>query len=124
MLEEREDMIQDEFRGARLRVYGTNREAPEDGRVFIWTKTGWFERLEGTSGNVAFTPIADSEDELKDLIAVDDPDYDFIEVGGEFRRLVTEEFSEDASFLEDASGDLMEKPIDEDDDQLYHQHDL
>jgi len=123
-MEDREEMIQDEFRGARPRVYGTNREDPEDGRVFVWTKTGWFERLEGTSGNVAFTPIADSEDELKNLIAEDDPDYDFIELGGDFRRVVTEEFREDASFLEDSSGDLMEKPIDEDDDQLYHQHDL
>lgn len=123
-MEDREELIQDKFRGARPRVYGTNREDPEGGRVFVWTKTGWFERLEGTSGNVAFTPIADSEDELKDLIAVDDPDYDFIELGGEFRRVVSEEFKEDASFLEDSSGDLMEKPIDEDDDQLYHQHDL
>jgi hypothetical protein len=124
MVQDRDEMIQDEFRGARLRVYGTNREDPEEGRIFIWTKTGWFERLEGTSGNVAFTPIANSEDELKDLIAEDDPDYEFIEVGGEFRRVVTEEFREDASFMEDASGDLMEKPIDEEDDQLYHQHDL
>ena len=123
-MEDREEIIQYKFRGARPRVYGTNRQDPEGGRVFVWTKTGWFERLEGTSGNVAFTPIADSEDELKDLIAVDDPDYDFIELGGEFRRVVSEEFKEDASFLEDSSGDLMEKPIDEDDDQLYHQHDL
>lgn len=117
-------MIQDEFRGARLRVYGTNREAPEDGRVFIWTKTGWFERLEGSAGNVAFTPIAESEDELKDLIAVEDPEFDFIELGGEFKRMVSEEFSEDSSLLEDSTAELTEEPIDEDDDQLYHQHDL
>ncbi len=123
-MENREDMIQDEFRGARLRVYGTNREAPEDGRVFIWTKTGWFERLEGSAGNVAFTPIAESEDELKDLIAVEDPEFDFIELGGEFKRMVSEEFSEDSSLLEDSTAELTEEPIDEDDDQLYHQHDL
>jgi hypothetical protein len=123
-MENREDMIQDEFRGARLRVYGTNREDPENGRVFIWTKTGWFERLEGTSGNVAFTPIAESEDELKDLIALEDPESDFIELGGEFKRTVSEEFSEDWSSLEDSTAELTEESSDEDDDQLYHQHDL
>ena len=114
----------DKFRGARLRVFGTNRENPEEGRVFVWTKTGWFERMEGTSGNVAFTPIAESEEELKDLIAEDNPEFDLIELGGDFRRTVSQEFSEEASSLEDSTADLMEKPTDEEDDQLYHQHDL
>jgi hypothetical protein len=117
MVEDKEDMIQDEFRGARLRVYGTNREDPEDGRVFIWTKTGWFERLEGTSGNVAFTPIAESEDELKDLIAEEEPEFDFIELGGDFRKMVFEEFREEADLIEDSTADVLDEPLDEDDDQ-------
>jgi hypothetical protein len=114
-------MIHDEFRGARLRVYGTNREAPEEGRVFVWTKEGWFERIEGQAGNVAFAPIAESEDELKVLIAQEDPNLDLIELGGGYRRTVSEEFNEQSTFLQDIPTDSLE---DEDDDQQYHAHDL
>jgi hypothetical protein len=121
MAEDREELIHDEFRGARLRIYGTNREEPEDGRVFVWTKTGWFERLEGLSGNVAFTPIADSEDELRELIAEDDPKFDLIELGGEFRKIVSDEFTDQSPYLQDVPVDFID---DEDDDQPYHTHDL
>ena len=113
----------DEFRGARIRIYATNRENPEDGRVFVWTKTGWFERIEGLLGNVAFTPIADSEDELRELIAQDDPAFDLIELGGEFRKMVSEEFMDQATSFEDSPEYSEDEPSDEDEDQEFHQHD-
>jgi hypothetical protein len=123
-VEDREDMIQEEFRGARLRVYGTNREDPDEGRMFVWTKTGWFERIEGSSGGVAFTPIADSEEELRDSLAQDDPKFDLIELGGDHRKTVFEEFREqstsDQDFLERAEN----QSAGDDEDQQYHQHDL
>ena len=122
MVNGREDMIQDEFRGARLRIYGTNRADPDEGRVFVWTKTGWFERIEGSSGNVAFTPIAESEAELRELIAEDDPNFDLVELGGDYRKTVSEEFREqstsDQNFLEHSENEVS----DEDEDQQYHQH--
>jgi hypothetical protein len=59
MLEGEEHPEQDEFRGARLRAYGTNTDNPDEGRIFVWTKTGWFERIEGSTGNVAFTYSAE-----------------------------------------------------------------
>ncbi len=124
MVEDREEMVHGEFRGARLRIYGTNREEPEDGRVFVWTKTGWFERIEGLAGNVAFTPIADSEDELRELIAEEDPKFDLIELGGDFRKTVSEEFSEQSTSDQDSPEQFGDEPSDEDEDQQYHQHDL
>jgi hypothetical protein len=44
----------EEFRGAGIQVLGTNLNNPEEGRIFVWTKLGWFERISGSSGNVAF----------------------------------------------------------------------
>ena len=124
MVNGREDMIQDEFRGARLRIYGTNQAGPDEGRVFVWTKMGWFERIEGSSGNVAFAPIAASEAELRELIAEVDPNSDLIELGGDFRKTVSAEFREqsisDQSFREHSENE----PSDEDEDQEFHQHDL
>ncbi|MCX5999110.1 MAG: hypothetical protein NTU41_05810, partial [Chloroflexi bacterium] len=59
----------DESDEAQLRIFGTNPDNPDEGRIFVWSKVGWFERLEGSSGDVAFTPVAQSEDELRELIA-------------------------------------------------------
>jgi hypothetical protein len=122
MEKERELTDGDEFRGARLRIFGTNADNPDDGRFFVWTKTGWFERIEGTSGNVAFTPIADSEADLRELIARDNPAADLIEMGGEYRKFITEEFLEQSSSYGNEAGSSSEEPSEEEDDQQYHQH--
>ena len=124
MVNGKEDMIQEEFRGARLRIYGTNNDSPDEGRIFVWTKIGWFERIEGSSGNVAFTPIADSEAELRELIARDKPAVDFVELGGEYRKMVSEEFMEQSTYYRDYPGPSRDEPADEDEDQQFHQHDL
>ena len=89
-MKKKEHLIQEEFHGARLRIYGTNPLDPDEGRVFVWTKQGWYERIEGSSGNVAFTPIAESEDVLRDLIAEDNPQSDLVELGGVYRKTVSE----------------------------------
>jgi hypothetical protein len=123
MVEGRQQTETNEFRGARLRVYGTNTENPDEGRIFVWTATGWFERFEGTSGNVAFTPIADSEAGLRELISRDDPVADLIELGGDFRKTVAEEFLEQSDSYRDYPGPSRDEPDDEDEDQQYHQHD-
>jgi hypothetical protein len=123
MVEGREHKTQDEFRGARLRIFGTKSDNPDEGRIFVWTKTGWFERIEGSSGNVAFTPIADSEADLRELIARDNPAADLVELGGDYRKTVSEEFSEQSTFDQDFREHSENEPSDEDEDQQYHQHD-
>jgi hypothetical protein len=37
--------------GSVIRVFGTNRERPGEGRIFVLTKMGWLERLEGSCVN-------------------------------------------------------------------------
>jgi hypothetical protein len=117
----------EEFRGARIRILGTNTENPEEGRIFVWTKMGWFERLEGPWGDIAFTPVAESEEELKELIARDNPKADLNELGGEFRKIVSEEFIEQSPSYPDSpegSDEDTDQDEDNEDNHEYHQHDL
>jgi hypothetical protein len=123
MVEGREQTDRDEFRGARMRIYGTNSENPDEGRIFVWTKTGWFERIEGSSGNVAFTPISDSEEDLRELITRGDPSADLVELGGDYRKTVAEEFRDQTTFDQDFREHSESESSDEDEDQQYHQHD-
>jgi hypothetical protein len=113
---------QEEFRGARIQVLGTNPESPKKGRIFVWTKMGWFERLEGPSGNVAFTHIADSEEELQELISQDNAQADLYELGIKNRKKISEEFTEQSRSYSDSPEDSSEEP--DEDDQEYHQHGL
>ncbi|HEX7475316.1 MAG TPA: hypothetical protein VF318_05065 [Dehalococcoidales bacterium] len=124
MVEGRQPKTQDEFHGARLRIYGTNIGNPDEGRIFVWTKTGWFERIEGTAGNVAFTPVADSEADLRELLLRDNPSADLFELSGEYRKTVSEEFLEQSTSYRDYPGPSRDEPADEDEDQQYHQHGL
>jgi hypothetical protein len=114
----------DEFKGNRLRILSTDLEEPEEGRIFVWTKEGWFERIEGSAGNVAFTHIADSEDELRQLVREDAPSADLYPVGGESRRLISEEFVEQYRSFLDSPDSTREEIVDEDEVQEYHQHDV
>lgn len=123
--EDREHKIRDveEFRGARLQILGTNADKPDEGRIFVWTKMGWFERIEGEDGNVTFDPVALNEKELRELITRDDPAADLYVLGGNFKKMVYEEFTDewrphhDSPYItdDDQTGE---------DSQEYHQHDL
>ena len=109
-------------RGAKIQILGTNPDNPEKGRIFVWTKMGWFERLEGQSGDVAFTPIADSEEELRELISRDNPKADLDDIRGKYRKKVSEEFIEQSPSYSDSPEESSEES-DDDEDQEYHQHD-
>jgi hypothetical protein len=119
---ERKHFDGDEFRGTRVRVLGTNQDEPEEGRIFVWSKEGWFERMEGTSGDVAFSHIADSEDELRELLKEDDPSADLFSLGREMRRTVSEEFVEQYRTFLDSPNTTREEVVEEDEDQEFHQH--
>jgi hypothetical protein len=112
----------EESRGAKIQILGTNPDNPEKGRIFVWTKMGWFERLEGQSGDVAFTPVSDSEEELRKLISRDNPRADLRDLSGKYRKKVSEEFIEQSPSYSDSSEDSGEE-FDDDEEQKYHQHD-
>jgi hypothetical protein len=110
-------MAREEFRGARPRVYGTEPDDPVHGRVFVWTKMGWFERVEGPWGDVAFSPVADSEEELRNWISRDNPDADLVEMNDEYGKMVYAEFLEQAEYAlyPEAPETSSEEPFDEQD---------
>ena len=110
-------MAREQFRGARPRIYGTDPDNPEHGKVFIWTQMGWFERVEGPWGNVAFNPIGDSEDEIRAQITRENPDADLVEMDNEFGRMVYQEFKEQSehALYPEAPETSSQEPFDEQD---------
>jgi hypothetical protein len=124
MMQDRDQLEQneDESRGTGLRIYGTNREQPDEGRIFVLTKMGWFERIEAPSGAVAFTPVARSESEMKELVSSDDPSAELVQLGGHYNKMVAREFIEQSSSYLDSPEYSPDEPT-ENDSQEYHQHD-
>ena len=120
MVNNGEHSEREEFAGAQIQILGTDAAAPDEGRIFVWTKMGWFERLEGPSGDVAFSFIADSEEELKELISRENSQAELYELDGQFRKLVSGEFIEQSQSYSDSPDDISEES--DDDDQAYHQH--
>jgi hypothetical protein len=123
MEEGSENRNRGESRGTRLRIFGTNPDNPEKGRIFVWTKMGWFERLEGESGDVAFTPVAHSENELSEFISRNDPSFHLAPLGRKYRKMVSEEFLEQSPY-HSASPEYQSEESSDEDDEQYHQHDL
>ena len=120
-----ENRNRNELPSDRVRILGTDQDNPEEGRIFVWTKMGWFERVEGPMGDVAFIPIAKSQDELHELISRDDPSFDLVPLGRKYQKSVSDEFMEQSPSswdVEDSSEETIEDS--EDNDQQYHQHGL
>jgi hypothetical protein len=109
------------LRGTGLQVFGTNREQPDEGRIFVLTKMGWFERIEVQSGAVAFTPVARSDSELRELVSRDDPSVEVVQLGGHYKKIVSREFSEQSTSYRD-SPEYSPDESTEQDSQEYHQH--
>lgn len=102
------------FRGTRPRVLTNNPEDPFGGRIFVWAWTQWFEREEGASGAVTFTPVADSEKELRGWLAQQGP-YDLTEMEGDACLMVRDEFLDQVPLYPEAPELTVEKPFREQD---------
>ena len=67
------------------RVFTTNPDEPGEGRTFIWTPTGWFERISSDeTGAVEFSPLSMDEDALREWLS--EQDLDITEVDDDFVR--------------------------------------
>lgn len=107
-------MLQHErFRETEPRIFSTDSEDPESGRVFVWAWTEWFERVEGETGAVAFTPVADSEPELRRWLKQNCPDDDLLEITGEFADQVEEEFLDQSPLFPESPETSSETPFSE-----------
>ena len=122
MVEGREQTERNENQREIIQVLGTNRDNPDEGRIFVWTKRGWFERVKGTSGGVAFAHIAGSEEEVRKYIARDNPSAELVELEAKYQRRVIVEFSARSQSYRDSSQDWRAEATDEDENQQYHQH--
>ncbi|MDD5703356.1 MAG: hypothetical protein PHU23_15075 [Dehalococcoidales bacterium] len=107
------------FAGESPRAFSTNPDDPENGRIFIWTKSGWFERVEGPWGNVAFSPVAEDETQLREWLSHDNPDLDLTELDRktEHGRMVCDEFMENLEYnlYPESPESSSEPPFDEQD---------
>jgi hypothetical protein len=109
----------DLFRDADPRVFSTNADDPDSGRTFVWASAKWFERVEADegAGAVEFSPVADSEQELREWLRESDQDIDELDADYEFAGTVREEFLEQVPLYPEASEDS-DQPLDEDQTML------
>lgn len=98
------------FRGTRPQIFATNPDDPYGGRILVWAWTEWFERVEGNSGAVAFTPIATSQQELRRQIPPEDYE-NLTELEGEDADVVMEEFLDQVPLFPEASESSSEEPF-------------
>jgi hypothetical protein len=104
-------MERDLLQGAEPRVFVTQENNPEEGLTFVWARAQWYERVEGEMGNVAFVPIADSEEDLRQWLSSEADQSDLTEVDDDYARLVTQEFLEQAPLYPEASELSDEEPF-------------
>jgi len=103
-------MEKDLLQGFSPRVFGTQVEDPWNGRVFVWGKMGWYERLEGESGAVAFSPIAHSEEALRRQLHAEGAPA-LVDLDDDFASLVIQEFSEQVPLYPESPELSDEKPF-------------
>jgi hypothetical protein len=77
------------------RVFSTSPDDPGEGRTFVWARTRWFEREEGDSGAVEFSPVEMSEAEIHDWLR--EQDLEMTEIDDEFSHIVRDEFKNESS---------------------------
>ena len=106
----------------QVKVLSTNPDDPTAGRIFVWTKMGWFERIQGQNGAVAFTRLAESTAEIRSIILRQDPEADIYEVSGKLDRMIRSEFFAQSRSSPDSPEDSIED-FKDDREQTYHQHD-
>jgi len=109
-----EELTEERFRGTTPVAYSTNWRRPEQGRTFVWAWTQWYERIEGPTGAVGFTPVADWEDELRRWLAQQGIDEDITDISdSEFGIRVLEEFLDEVPLYPEAPVLAEEKPFSE-----------
>ncbi|MEX2599483.1 MAG: hypothetical protein WD533_07495 [Dehalococcoidia bacterium] len=75
-----------------IRVFNTNPSAPEEGHTYVWSDARWYERIEEPGGAVAFSLIAETEDDLRGRLL--ERGAEVSEIDEEFARQVRGEFQE------------------------------
>jgi hypothetical protein len=93
---------EDLFAEADPRIFVTDPDNPEEGRTFVWALTRWFERVEGDTGAVEFSPVAEDEGELREWLSEQGLEITEIDVDNEFGRGARDEFLEQTPLYPEA----------------------
>ncbi|MEX0761486.1 MAG: hypothetical protein WD208_05140 [Dehalococcoidia bacterium] len=95
-------MEREVFRDARPQVHVTNPDDPEEGRCFVWAKGRWYERVEGQTGAVEFPYLADSDQDLREVLIGTDAYDEKVELDDDFASEVRREFMEQTPLYPEA----------------------
>lgn len=99
------------FRETEPRIFTTHPDEPGEGRIFVWAWTEWFERIEGQSGAVTFTPVADNEAQLRRWLILSRCKRDLTEIDDDFARDIREEFLDQVPLFPEAPETSSEEPF-------------
>ncbi|MBE0480487.1 MAG: hypothetical protein IBX68_05860 [Dehalococcoidia bacterium] len=99
------------FRGTRPQVLTTSPRDPDEGRVFVWAWTQWYERVSEESGAVAFMPFTGSEQDLRRWLS-EQGEGTLTDIGEtEYAEMVREEFLDQAPLYPEGPELSDEKPF-------------
>ena len=101
----------DLFANADPRIFTTSTGDPESGRTFVYALTKWYERIEGETGAVAFSPVAGSEAHLREWLAEAGLEIDEISADDGFAWDVRDAFLEQIPLYPEAAEDS-DQPVD------------
>jgi hypothetical protein len=92
-------ILEGDMLGARLweqtdpRVFVTDPDDPSEGQAYVWANTQWFERIEGDTGAVEFSPTSMDESTLREYLS--EQGIEITEIDDEFADTVRDEFLND-----------------------------
>jgi hypothetical protein len=93
---------EDLFAGADPRIFVSDPHDLDEARTFVWSPAGWFERIEGDSGAVEFSPVALDEEELREWLSEQGIEITEIDIDNAFAADVREEFLEQTPLYPEA----------------------
>ena len=105
-------MKETRFRGTEPRIFSTDPDAPEEGRVFVWAWTEWFERIEGESDAVTFSPVGTRTDDEFRYWLSQQGDFDLTDIEKtEFGQDIVNEFLEQTNLYPGGFRQFEEQPL-------------
>lgn len=82
------------------RVFSTDPDRPDAGRTFVWTPTGWFERIDADNGAVEFSPLSMDEQDLDEWLR--EQDLEKTELDNGWAHNIAEEFRNEEPYYPEA----------------------
>jgi len=79
------------FYGTQVKVFGTDPKNPEDGRIYLRTKLGWFERAKAESGDVILTLMPPAGQKMLESVGNGNSSSELFPLGPEYQKKICDE---------------------------------